>query len=161
MAMAAIGTTTPMATLAFSSRPPLLLPEGLIGVAVGVEDDEVFVEEAPLTVVDVTTLVLVEPWDVTVTLVVGGVLVDEGVLEGVDDGVVLEGVDDGVVDEGVDDGVDDGVVDEGVELGVVDEGVVLLEGVDDGVVDEGVELGVDDGWVGEETLEGEETLVGS
>lgn len=170
MAMATMGTTTPMATLAFESRPLLLsLPAIPFGVAV--EVDEVVVPLAGVLVADrvrVTTTCSVEgalPETVVVSSVVvddvGGGVVDVG--GAVVDSLLLLVVDSGVVevdDELEVDDDDELDVDEGgsVEVGgSVDDdevggggGVVLLDGGSDGgVVEDGGLSGVDDEGVDE------------
>jgi hypothetical protein len=60
--MATMGTTTPMATLAFESRPPpLSLPATPFGVAVEVEEVVTPLGESVGVVVCVTTTLTVEP----------------------------------------------------------------------------------------------------
>ena len=114
-----MGTTTPIATLDFSVRPLLLLAEGSIGVAelpAAVEDD-VVVGATAAVVTWVTTLTLVVPWLVTVTVSAFVEVVE------LDELVVDE-----VVDDVVDDVVDEVDVDEDEEVVELDE--VLVAGVD-------------------------------
>jgi hypothetical protein len=68
----------------------------------------------------------------------GGGIVDEGVVDGIDDGF-----DDEVVDDGIDDEVDDEVIDDGIDDGIDDE-------VDDEVIDDGIDDEVDDGVIDDE-----------